>query len=205
MKKWIFTIAIIGMLGWAIYDFIDSTSDTADEFAPVENEKSLEKDVREKLKKTNNEDDSNASDDVAVGLEVGNTAPDFELQTLTGEKSRLSDFRGKKVMINFWATWCPPCRAEMPDMEKFHQDKDIVILAINLTETENTLQQVEDFIEEYNLTFPILLDEKIEVAELYMVQPIPTSYMIDSSGAISFKAFGSLNYDYMVQEFEKME
>ncbi|MFD1413797.1 peroxiredoxin family protein [Oceanobacillus jeddahense] len=202
MKKWIFAIIIVGMIGWALYDFIDSNRQSADEFVPVEDERSLEEDVREQLDSGEN---NNVSENAEVGLEEGNIAPDFELQTLDGETAKLSDFRGEKVMINFWATWCPPCRAEMPDMEEFYQDKDIVILAVNLTETENDLQQVEDFINEYKLTFPILLDEEIKVAEQYMIQPIPTSYMIDSNGVISFKAFGSLNYDFMVQEFEKME
>ncbi|GEN89174.1 peroxiredoxin family protein [Oceanobacillus sojae] len=196
MKKWIFAIIVVGMIGWALYDFIDSSRQSADEFVPVE------EDVREQL---NTEESDITSGESEVGLEVGNIAPDFELQTLNGETVKLSDYRGEKVMINFWATWCPPCRAEMPDMEEFYQDKDIVILAVNLTETENNLQQVEDFINEHGLTFPILLDEEIEVAEQYMIQPIPTSYMINSNGVVSFKAFGSLNYDFMVQEFEKME
>ncbi|MEF3330179.1 TlpA disulfide reductase family protein [Oceanobacillus oncorhynchi] len=206
MKEWIFTMIIVGMIGWALYDFIDSSRQSTDEFVPVEENSSVEEDVREQLEAADNEEgDSAAGENTEVGLEVGNMAPDFELQTLAGETVKLSDYRGKKVMINFWATWCPPCRAEMPDMEAFYQDKDIVILAVNLTETENNLQQVQDFVNEYELTFPILLDEKIEVAEQYMIQPIPTSYMINSNGVVAFKAFGSLNYDFMVQEFEKMK
>lgn len=206
MKKWIFTMIIVGMIGWALYDFIDPSRQSTDEFVPVEENSSVEEDVREQLEAADNEEgDSAAGENTEVGLEVGNMAPDFELQTLAGETVKLSDYRGKKVMINFWATWCPPCRAEMPDMEAFYQDKDIVILAVNLTETENNLQQVQDFVNEYELTFPILLDEKIEVAEQYMIQPIPTSYMINSNGVVAFKAFGSLNYDFMVQEFEKMK
>ncbi|WP_193063844.1 peroxiredoxin family protein [Oceanobacillus oncorhynchi] len=206
MKKWIFTMIIVGMIGWALYDFIDSSRQSTDEFVPVEENSSVEEDVREQLEAADNEEgDSAAGENTEVGLEVGNMAPYFELQTLAGETVKLSDYRGKKVMINFWATWCPPCRAEMPDMEAFYQDKDIVILAVNLTETENNLQQVQDFVNEYELTFPILLDEKIEVAEQYMIQPIPTSYMINSNGVVAFKAFGSLNYDFMVQEFEKMK
>ncbi|WP_368901360.1 peroxiredoxin family protein [Oceanobacillus oncorhynchi] len=206
MKKWIFTMIIVGMIGWALYDFIDSSRQSTDEFVPVEENSSVEEDVKEQLEAADNEEgDSAAGENTEVGLEVGNMAPDFELQTLAGETVKLSDYRGKKVMINFWATWCPPCRAEMPDMEAFYQDKDIVILAVNLTETENNLQQVQDFVNEYELTFPILLDEKIEVAEQYMIQPIPTSYMINSNGVVAFKAFGSLNYDFMVQEFEKMK
>lgn len=108
-------------------------------------------------------------------------------------------------MINFWATWCPPCRAEMPDMEKFYQDKDIVVLAVNLTDTENSLEDVKEFSDEYGLTFPILLDTDLETASLYSIQPLPTSYMVDSNGIIRNMAFGALNYDLMVQEFERMQ
>ncbi|WP_343033610.1 TlpA disulfide reductase family protein [Virgibacillus ihumii] len=68
--------------------------------------------------------------------------PGFQLETLEGEKVKLSDFRGNPVMLNFWATWCPPCRAEIPDMEKLHQNKDITILAVNLTKSEANIQNV---------------------------------------------------------------
>ncbi len=68
-----------------------------------------------------------ANDDVKEGLEIGDRAPDFKLNTLEGETLQLSDFRGERVMINFWATWCPPCRQEMPDMERFYQEHNPVI------------------------------------------------------------------------------
>lgn len=198
MKKGILLVVITGMLGWAIFDFVDSGEDN-----------SADEDNFEVTSETDNQeisDPDNSPDDTAkVGLNQGDIAPDFQLQTLEGEEVKLSDFRGNRVMLNFWATWCPPCRAEMPDMEKFHQDKDVVILAVNLTDTEPTIKQVKDFVNEYSLTFPILLDEVIEVANTYAVQPIPTSFMIDSNGIIQFKTFGPLNYEQMVQEFEKME
>ncbi|WP_026907288.1 peroxiredoxin family protein [Paucisalibacillus globulus] len=190
MKKSILIVVILGMLGWAVYDFIDSNEkmDTSESSIEAEEQSS-----------------SKGKEDTVIGLNVGNIAPDFQLQTLEGDNVKLSDFRGERVMLNFWATWCPPCRAEMPDMKQFHQDKDVVILAVNLTDAEKDLQQVEDFVNEYELTFPILLDENIEVAELYMIQPIPTSFMIDSNGLIHYKAFGAMNYELMVQELEKMD
>jgi len=190
VKKAIIIVVMIGMLSWAIFDFLDTD----------------EKNVAQS-ERTGEQEDSNEIEDteeVEVGLYVGQQAPDFELQTLSGETVRLSDFRGKRVMVNFWATWCPPCRAEMPDMEKFYNAKDVEILAVNLTDTETSIGTVENFVDEFELTFPILLDSNLDVSFLYKIQPIPTTFMVDSNGIIRFHAFSALNYDLMVREFEKM-
>ncbi len=190
MKKAIIIVVMIGMLSWAIFDFLDTD----------------EKNVAQS-ERTGEQEDSNEIEDteeVEVGLYVGQQAPDFELQTLSGETVRLSDFRGKRVMVNFWATWCPPCRAEMPDMEKFYNAKDVEILAVNLTDTETSIGAIENFVDEFELTFPILLDSNLDVSFLYKIQPIPTTFMVDSNGIIRFHAFSALNYDLMVREFEKM-
>jgi len=180
MKKWVPMIIVLFLLGWAVYDFIDTKSN--------------------RLNIATNEDG-----DVLVGLDVGYQAPDFELETLSGEVIRLSDFKGEKVMINFWASWCGPCRSEMPDMEKFYHDKDVKILAVNVTDTERSLSHVTDFIDEISATFPVLLDENRDVSNLYKIQPLPTTFMVDSSGIINFKTYGAMNYDSMVREFEKMK
>lgn len=193
MKKAIIITIVVGMFGWAIYDFV------------IKSEKSM---VPESSIEDKNDEDENEKevDQPVIGLERGDLAPDFELETLDGDTVRLSDFRGKRVMLNFWATWCPPCRAEMPDMQRFHEDKDVVILAVNLTDTPNeSIEKVEDFIDEFGITFRALLDTETAVANLYQIQPIPTNYLIDSEGIIHNKAFGALNYDIMVQEFEKMQ
>ncbi len=199
MKKTIIIVIITGMFAWAVYDVINSSKDTANSGDYIVEEDTTEEDM--------NEDSSNedSADNNKVGLEVGNIAPDFELTTLNGDTVKLSDYRGQRVMVNFWATWCPPCRAEMPDMEKFHQNKDITILAINLTETESAKSDVTEFVEKFELTFPVLMDETVKVANQYQIQPIPSSFMIDSNGRIQYKALGAMNYELMVQEFEKMK
>ena len=140
-----------------------------------------------------------------IGLEIGNIAPDFELETLDGETVKLSDYRGEPVMLNFWATWCPPCRSEMPDMQRFYQDTDMNILAINLTDTEANVEDVDQFIEEYDLTFTIPLDQGNIVGDRYQIRPIPTTYMLDSNGIIQFNVFGPLNYDQMMLEYNKLK
>ena len=94
-------------------------------------------------------------------LGIGVKAPDFELETLDGEKVKLSDYQGKKVILNFWATWCPPCKDEMPAMEKFHKKAgdDVVILAVNI----DPHYDVKGYLDEMGITFPVLLDQNDKV------------------------------------------
>ncbi|MGJ7921153.1 peroxiredoxin family protein [Neobacillus sp. LXY-4] len=129
------------------------------------------------------------------GLEVGNTPPDFELKTLTGETAKLSDYKGKKVMLNFWATWCPPCKAEMPEMQKFYEaNKDNVeILAVNM----DTNNDVAGFVQNTGLTFPILLDETNEVNKNYQIVSIPTTFFIDENGVITYRFTGQMKLEDM--------
>lgn len=202
MKRFILIVVFVLMFCWAVYEFVGDSNPTAIE----------ENDVDESEIETSGEEVVIGSNDTAVngnateeGLEFGDMAPDVKLKTMDGEEVRLSDFRGERVMLNFWGTWCPPCRAEMPDMEKFHQNTDIKIIAVNLIETEDSLDDVHTFIEDYGLTFSVYIDEGNAAAEAFRIQPIPTSYLINSDGTIHNKAFGALNYELMIQEFEKMK
>lgn len=141
-----------------------------------------------------------------VGVTEGNEAPDFELTTLDGEKMSLSDLKGKKVLLNFWATWCPPCRSEMPDMQKIYDEyeDEVVIAAVNLTSSESSVDTVESFVKELNLTFPVFLDEKGKVNSEYEVLSYPTSYFIDQEGIIKTKFVGALSYDQMKKLIDDM-
>jgi len=116
----------------------------------------------------------------------GFLAPDFELKTLRGETLKLSNLRGQAVLLNLWATWCPPCRAEMPAIEKVYKDyKDqgFVVLAVNMT-YQDTFANIAPFVDEYGLTFPILLDETGMVGPLYQLRSLPSSFFIDRDGII---------------------
>ncbi|MGJ7913313.1 redoxin domain-containing protein [Neobacillus sp. LXY-1] len=137
------------------------------------------------------------------GLAVGSKAPDFELKTLTGETVKLSELKGKKVMLNFWATWCPPCKAEMPDMEKFHSEvgDKVTILAVNI----DPQLDVKGFVNEYKITFPILLDTDDGVNGKYQVLSIPTTYFIDSKGIIQKKFVGSMKLEDMKEYTDQLK
>lgn len=136
------------------------------------------------------------------GLKIGVKAPDFEVKNLAGETVKLSDFQGKKVLLNFWATWCPPCKEEMPDMENFYKQAgdDVVILAVNI----DPQYDVNKFVTEMGITFPILLDEKDEVNSMYQVLTIPTTYFIDEEGIIRHKYISAMTEDIMKQYVDDM-
>lgn len=186
MKKTILVIVIALLVSWTVFDLV------------------LSKD-----KESSKEVESNVENPESpeIGIAIGNEAPNFKLTTLEGEEVQLADYRGKRVFINFWATWCPPCRAEMPDMQKLYEEDnlDIEILAVNITESEPSEENVKQFVEDFGLTFPILMDRNTEVASNYKVQAYPTSYMVDSKGIIQFIAPGAMNHDLMVQLIEDME
>jgi cytochrome c biogenesis protein CcmG, thiol:disulfide interchange protein DsbE len=116
----------------------------------------------------------------------GFAAPEISLLTLAGEEISLSDFRGHPVIINFWATWCPPCRAEMPAMQRAfldYQDEGVIFLAVNST-SQDSVSAVENFIGQYGITFPILLDKEGDAMDSYQISSLPTTYFIDRSGII---------------------
>ena len=118
-----------------------------------------------------------------AGLGKGDPAPDFKLKTLDGKEVSLSDYRGKVVLINFWATWCPPCREEMPLFERIYRkykNKGFEILAIG---TDGSVEPVKKFVKEYKLSFPVLFDNANVVA-LYQVQGLPTSFLVGRDGKI---------------------
>jgi peroxiredoxin len=122
-------------------------------------------------------------------------APDFELPDMDGQMHKLSGFRGKVVVLNFWATWCPPCRYEMPAMQRAWEmvkDEDIVFLAVDVGEDADT---VFLFLADYPVDFPLLLDEEAKVIEAYPVTGLPTTYIIDPQGRITHRAVGGREWD----------
>ncbi|HLR07700.1 MAG TPA: TlpA disulfide reductase family protein [Bacillota bacterium] len=189
-------VGIVGMLGWTVYEFA-SSSDNGGNDDMVGNGNMI-------TSPPPNPEDIEESDE--VGTELGQMAPDFELETLEEDTVvRLSDLQGERVIVNFWATWCAPCREEIPDFQKLYDSEDVEILAVNMTESEKSEDDVIEFVDEFAMTFPVLLDVDSEVSETYQVQAYPTTYMIDSNGHIQYIAMGPMDYDLMAEQLEKME
>lgn len=118
--------------------------------------------------------------------QIGFLAPEFTLHAIDEENYTLSEFRGKAVLVNLWATWCPPCRAEMPAIEKVYQEykeQGFIVLAINATNQDDP-SAIPAFLTQYNITFPILLDESGSVSLLYQLQSLPSSFFINREGII---------------------
>ncbi|OMF80902.1 peroxiredoxin family protein [Paenibacillus glucanolyticus] len=175
-KNWITIIVLLGLITYGAYDYFSKSSANQAEVMKTEDT------------------------DMVIGIEKGQAAPDFVLQNLQGEEVRLSDFQGKTVMVNFWATWCPPCRIEMPHMQKFFEDynsKDVVIIGVNMTPSEKTLDSVKSFVDEQQLTFPIVLDMDGSVTQTYQIIAYPSTVLIDSRGVIQEKFRGAINYEMM--------
>jgi len=127
----------------------------------------------------------------AEEVNAGNAAPDFQLPDLDEKPVSLSDFQGKPILINFWASWCRPCRTEMPYIQQVYEewsDKGLVVLAINIGETPS---EVKKFMGTYELSLPVLLDTKRLVAQQYDVWSIPTTFFIDKNGIIQAKIIGA--------------
>jgi cytochrome c biogenesis protein CcmG/thiol:disulfide interchange protein DsbE len=133
---------------------------------------------------------------------VGRQAPEFELRLLDGTLVRLSDYRGRVVFLNFWASWCPPCRAEARLLEaafRIYRDRDVVFLGVNIQDTEEGARR---FIEEFGITYPNGRDSQSRIAIDYGVYGIPETFFIDREGRITYKHIGALGAETLVQKLD---
>ena len=139
------------------------------------------------------------------GAQVGNLAPDFELDDLDGNPVRLSDLRGIPVMLNFWATWCGPCRSEMADIQRVYEEwaaEDLVLLTVNMGGTSS---QVAEFLEAQQLSLPVLLDSKQDVSGTYNIRYVPTTFFIDEDGVIQAVKVGAFPNQHSIEtELDKI-
>jgi len=122
--------------------------------------------------------------------QVGSQAPEFSAQSVAGKAVSISDLRGQVVLVNFWATWCGPCRLEMPALQSRFDSTDFALLAVNFDESP---EQVQAFVDELELSFPALLDPGGDIQTLYQVRGYPTTYFIDEEGMVKIQHIGFMN------------
>ncbi|MCC3357371.1 redoxin domain-containing protein [Bacillus sp. REN16] len=174
MKKIIIALVLIGLVGYAVLDFVQ------DQKRGV------------------------------TGIEIGNMAPDFEVQLLNDENEtiRLSDLKGKKVVVNFWASWCKPCREEMPVIQTFYEKKgeDVEVLAVNMTASEVKAENAYKFVEGKGYTFPLLMDPKNQASSDYKVLGLPETFFINSDGTIGEYTRGQIkDLDMLESKVNKLK
>lgn len=136
--------------------------------------------------------------DRAPSSEVGRAAPDFVLASINGGDERLSSYRGKWVLLNFWASWCGPCRQETPDLQRLQERRPdtLVVLGVNQQETRDT---AADFVDEYDLTYPIALDLSGQVSSTYRVgRGLPVSMLVDPTGVIRELHIGRIDEEDLI-------
>jgi peroxiredoxin len=130
------------------------------------------------------------------GTRVGFIAPPFTLERLGGGTSSLTEFRGKVVLLNFWATWCGPCRAEMPSLEALsHEFRSQDFLVVGISTDYEGAEIVQPFMDSFGLTFSILLDPQMQVNDRFEVRSLPTSIVLDRRGVIRHKFFGAMDWN----------
>lgn len=140
---------------------------------------------------------------LATAPQAGYLAPDFTLTTIQGEERTLSNYRGRPVILNFWATWCPPCRAEIPffQQSQLKYNGRAIIWGIDQAEP---LSLVAPFVAELAMTYPILLDLESEVSDSYRVIALPTTFFIDSNGVLQKVHPGIISQGVLEDEIEKL-
>jgi peroxiredoxin len=135
-------------------------------------------------------------------IEIGSTAPDFDaVQLPTGKPVTVEDYRGKVVLLNIWATWCPPCKVEMPSMERLHRKlagTDFRLVAVSVDEEDSTV--VNTFVKEMGLTFEILHNRDGSIRRIYQTTGVPESFVIDRDGVIVKKIIGAADWEAPVNE-----
>ncbi|MDF2683639.1 MAG: thiol-disulfide oxidoreductase [Brevibacillus sp.] len=137
-------------------------------------------------------------------VKVGRAAPNFSLQQLNGPEIALGDLKGKGVILNFWGTWCEPCKKEMPALQQQYnqfKDKGLVVLGVNIGESPVA---VEPFIKQFGVNFPILLDSDSQITKLYRIGPIPTTFFISPDGDVEEIFIGQLNEAMISEKVKKI-
>jgi thiol-disulfide isomerase/thioredoxin len=135
---------------------------------------------------------------------VGDTVPDFEYTLADGTPVRLSELRGKKVILNFWATWCAPCRLEMPALQAVHTQRgeELAVLGVNLVESPN---DIVPFGQEFGITFPLIANRSGDIRDAFGALSIPVTYFINSDGTVAERHLGVVDAQFIDAQLAKMK
>ena len=182
-------------------------SDESEDDNDFQYSEELEEDTNTDQETTNEtESHVNSSPRLTYGAYPGEKVYDFELQEVGSEEIiKLSDFEGKKVFLNFWASWCPPCKVEAPHLQSFSESQDdVVVVGVNVTVSESNLENVQDFMDEYGFSFPNVYGVE-EMFGLFYVESLPTSLFIDSNGIIQERVVGPVTEDILNAHFSMID
>lgn len=195
-KSIIYILAILVVIGGFFYFTLDK------EDKDIDNNIGQEEELPEENENTGTVDSLGPRKDNTI--EVGKKLPDFTLENMDGQVKSLRDYEGVITILNFWESWCPPCKKEMPDFERIAEKyDDVLILTVNM-EKEKDRRLVEDFLEEGGYTFEVLLDQKQEVGRTYAISSIPSNFFIDKNGIYRGHWPGMLTYDQMEEAIESL-
>ena len=178
------------------------SSDSSQTAEPSDGEESPESSESSETTESSEGPELSESVDVAQ-----NTAPDFKMLNMDGEEVRLSDFWGKPIVLNFWATWCGPCKMEMPYIDEAYQQygDDVVFLLVNLTDgSRDTVESATAFVEKEGYSFPIYFDVEYDGVYTYGINAIPTTYFIDENGVLYDTQTGSMTHNMLNQKIEEL-
>lgn len=218
----IILLVIAAVVAFVIFDFVRDSGkeEVAREAASQQEEITVEEETKDF--DTEEDADFSASDDLTIdeedskvenksphisyGANPGDTAYDYDLTDIdTGELVKLSDYRGQKVFLNFWASWCPPCRVEAPHLQSFSENQDeVVVLGVNVKVSESNEENIQGFIDEFGLTFQNVYGPE-EMFGPFYVESLPTSFFIDSSGVIRERVTGPVTEDVLHGIFEMID
>lgn len=226
-SRLIILLVIAAAVIFVVFDFVrDSNKEDAAREAASQQEVVLEEEENDEEFDTEEEIDFSASDEleeevveneetddepnqsplISYGANPGDTAYDYDLTDIeTGELIKLSDYRGQKVFLNFWASWCPPCRVEAPHLQSFSENQEeVVVLGVNVKVSESNEENIHGFIDEFDLTFPNVYGPE-EMFGPFYVESLPTSFFIDSEGVIRERVTGPVTEDVLHGIFEMMD
>jgi thiol-disulfide isomerase/thioredoxin len=147
----------------------------------------------------------NNSANFVINKKGGDKAPDFALKSVDGKTVKLSDFKGKVVIIDFWATWCPPCRRGIPDLVDIQKEfkKQVVIIGISL-DRDKTIKDVPDFVKNYGINYPVVYGDDQVTIDYGGIRSIPTSFVIDKKGNVVDSHIGLVDKDVFVKKIKEL-